>query len=343
MSLMKRLTIGSLSLKSSAILSPLEGVSDIGFRSLCARNGAGLVWTEMVRAQAVIRNNASTLDLIDTYDESSATGLQLLAKSAEELTKCLSTLDYLSNNFENRSHFKNIVAIDLNFGCPSPDIINEGAGPSLLKRKKKLREIFAALVNWKNSNSLGNIKAVGCKIRLGLNISEQNNKIYMGVIEAANEAGLDYVTVHARHAKQRSSDQPTWNAITEIKDFAKMPVIGNGNVSSLIEAKRMMDMTNCDGVMIARAAIRNPWIFRHFNTHENTSNQVQQNEIDTEYWPTVEEVQHEISLYSKISNINSSKSKYVTFHENNFRRLLTIAQTGNTDLPTINPRTIHFV
>ena len=230
----------------------MEAVSDIGFRSLCASNGAALVWTEMVRAQSVARKNASTLSLIDTYDAKNINvGVQLFTKSAVELTEALNRIEELSNDPQ-YDHFKNIVAIDLNFGCPSSDVIRIGCGPALLKRRKKLEEIFGALVKWKESTSLS-VKAVGCKIRLGLNEMEQSHKVYLRVADAANTAGLDFVTVHARNAQQKSSDLPSWAAIGEFKDKANMPIFGNGNVFSYEDAVQLQAQSNCDGVMLARA------------------------------------------------------------------------------------------
>ena len=194
------LSLGNLQLKGRAMLSPLESVSDVGFRKICFDCGSSFTWTEMVRAQSIIRNNASALDLIDTFDSATPTGIQLLAKSPDELTRALEHIELLSTT--TRPHYKNIRAVDLNFGCPSPDVISEGAGPALLKRKKKLSQIFQALSDWKKNNSLGNVGAVGIKIRLGLNLSEQTSRVYMNVVEAANLSGLDYIIVHARHAKQ---------------------------------------------------------------------------------------------------------------------------------------------
>mmetsp|Transcript_24897 Transcript_24897/g.35758 ORF Transcript_24897/g.35758 Transcript_24897/m.35758 type:complete len:145 (-) Transcript_24897:474-908(-) len=137
---------------------------------LKGKNGASLTWTEMVRAQALLRGNKATYDLIDTYD---STGLQLLVKNASQLHSVLKLIEDLAMNDVSKSHLKNIIAIDLNFGCPSPDIIREGAGPALLKRTKKISEIFHTLVEWKSVlTTLPNLKAVGCKIRLGLNESE---------------------------------------------------------------------------------------------------------------------------------------------------------------------------
>lgn len=326
------LTLGSLKLKTSVILSPLESVSCVGFRNLCLKNGAGLAWTEMVRAQAIVKNNKATLDLIDTFEsvEERPVGIQLLAKSAEQLTKALKMLEKLAAE-DGRGHLLNIAAVDLNFGCPSPEIIREGAGPALLKRRKKIEEIFAALVEWKQNNSLS-VGAVGCKIRLGMNSLEQESKVYLPVVHAANQTGLDYFAVHCRNAKQRSSDPPTWSAVGEVKAEANMPVIGNGDITSVKDAEALMKQSSCDGVMIARAAIKNPWIFRDFSDNFNSS----------PYWPTLDEVMEAKAEYSQSVDAYKTKSKFVNFHEANFERLLKTARTGDRTLTVRTPNTIHL-
>ena len=326
---------GGLLLSSNHFLSPLEGVSCVGFRALCHKNGAALTFTEMIRAQAINRNNSATLDLIDTYDENTPTGIQLLAKSASELKTALLRLSSLSNDPQ-WYHFKNICAIDLNLGCPSPDVIREGAGPSLLKRKKVLSEMFEVMVEFKSMKENLGVKAVGCKIRLGLNSLEESHKVYLRVVEAANDAGLDWITVHARNARMRSSDQPHWDAIREVVDTVdglsttqnntrnKILVIGNGDVKCLSSRSELYDASRCDGFMVARAAIRNPWIFNDFNKTDNSINKVSESS-----WPTLEQVDHATNEYSNMAIKYKTKSKFVSYHEKNFARLRKSVETGN--------------
>jgi tRNA-dihydrouridine synthase B len=300
----KELIVGKLHLKSKFILAPMEGVSDIGFRALCARNGAGITYTEMVRASGIVRNNKATLDLIDTYDPSTPTGLQLFAVNERELGVALYNLEKLADT--THPHFKNIIAIDLNFGCPSPDIIRIGAGPALLKRANKMRIMFDKLAFWRSTTKLP-IQAISAKIRLGLNQQEQDHKIYLRLVESANEH-LDFLIVHARHAKQKSSDQPSWNAIAEIKELAKIPIIGNGNVLGAKDAARMLEKTSCDGFMIARGAIEDPWVFYALNGIDNS--------------PTKEEVIAARDEYFAISKKYNTKQKYIDFHKDNFEKIL---------------------
>lgn len=298
------LSIGDLHLQSNVFLSPMEGVSDVGFRNLCYRNGAGITWTEMIRASGIVRKNKATLDLIDTHDPETLTGVQLFVVNERELGVALYTLEQLS--VKTLPHLKNIRAIDLNFGCPSPEVIRVGAGPALLKRTQKMGLLFKVLHDWRRRTSL-DIGAVGVKIRLGMNPLEQEHKIYLRLMDAAN-ANLDYITVHARNAKQKSSDPPSWNAIGEMKDIASIPVIGNGDVIDATSMQRMISQTKCDGVMIARAAIQNPWIFRELAGRGNAI-------------PSPAEIDAAQTRYTEFAARWQLKEKFTQFHAMNFERM----------------------
>jgi len=296
--------LGSLSLSSRWVLSPMESVSDAAFRRLCASLGAGFTWTEMIRARAVTRHNKSTLELIDTFDSEVPTGVQLLVVNERELQETLEHLDRLAAS--THPHFKNLKAVDLNFGCPSPEVIKVGAGPALLKRHHKLRAIFEVLKAWKAKTSLP-IGAVTAKIRLGLNRAELDQKVYLPIVELANEL-LDGLTVHARHAREESTSPARWSALAEIKARATVPIIGNGDVTSLADATRLIAETGCDGVMIARGAIRSPWIFR-----ELTGSGAGQ--------PTLQELDVAEAAWTARAIELHSKPKYFEWHVEGFRRM----------------------
>ena len=260
------LTLGALSLSSNALLSPLEGVSDAGFRALCAANGAALGFTEMVRATAVARRNAAALALIDPLPpQRGATGVQLLAGSAEELLAALRTLEELALAPQ-FSHFAHLRAVDVNLGCPSPAVIGEGKGPALLKRRAKLAALFSALRRWREGNSLG-VAAVGAKLRLGLTAREAAMGVGEDAAACAADAGLDFVTVHGRHAGQGSSEPASWEAVGRAVAAVRAVgagtrVILNGDVRSAACARAALARSGADGVMVARAAFRTPAVFR---------------------------------------------------------------------------------
>jgi tRNA-dihydrouridine synthase B len=298
------LKLGSLELSSPFILAPLESVSDCAFRRLCWEQGAAFTWTEMVRARGIVRNNKSTLDLIDTHDADVPTGLQLLVTSEAELQSALDIVERLADT--THPHFKNIRAIDLNFGCPSPDVIQIGAGPAMLKRRAKLELIFTALRGFKERTALP-IGAVGAKIRLGLHGGEQAAKVFLPVVDLANQF-LDYLTVHARHAREQSKDVPSWSAIRESKARAKIPIIGNGDVFGRAEWEKLFSKTRCDGALIARGAIRSPWVFRELK--QQGSGQ-----------PTLEELTVAEARYFALARQHVSKEKFINWHTEGFKRM----------------------
>ena len=195
------LRLGELQLKSDVLLAPLERVSNVGFRRLCFRHGAALTWTEMVYASDLARGKAAAGDLIDTHDPSTLTGAQILVDRTTARdgwgVDCLrAALEALEAGAAGaRPEWRNIRAIDLNFGCPDPAVSARGAGPAQLRRRSKVQAIFAALADWRERTSLP-IGAIGAKIRLGNTAREQQYQVYLPVAEAA-AGSLDYLVVHA--------------------------------------------------------------------------------------------------------------------------------------------------
>lgn len=296
------LKLGRLELSSPFILAPMESVSDCAYRRVCWDRGASLTWTEMIRARALARNNKSTFDLIDTYDPEVLTGVQLLVTNEKELLEALSKIEGST-----APHFKNIKAIDLNFGCPSPEVIRIGAGPALLKRRGKMEAIFSALAEWKKSTTLP-IGAVGVKLRLGLNRMEQDQKVYLPLVELANEH-LDYLIIHARHARQDSKEKPTWSALAEAKARATIPLIGNGDVVTLEDWNRLQRETGCDGALIARGAIRSPFVFRGLRGLGHGQPQ------------SAAEIDEAEAQYERLATQWNTKPKFREWHLEGFRRM----------------------
>jgi tRNA-dihydrouridine synthase B len=317
-------TLGTLRLASPFVLAPMESVSDAAFRRLCWEAGAALTFTEMVRARGLVRNNRSTVELIDSVDPEVPTGLQLLVTGAAELEAALGRLEALAAG--THPHLRNLQVVDLNFGCPSPEVIRVGAGPALLKRRHKLEAIFSALAAWRRRTALP-VRAVGAKIRLGLNRQEQDRKVYLGVAEAAG-AHLDYLVVHARHARQESGEPPTWSAIAEVKARAGIPVFGNGDVVTLADFQRLQRETGADGAMVARGAIRSPLVFRGLLGLGPGS-------------PTgLAEVEALERRYLELAARFGTRPKYLAWHREGFARMrarLEAGQSAESDQPTAAP------
>ena len=341
--------LGTLQLSSPIILSPLERISDVGFRRLCHQNGAALTWTEMIYASDLLRpdeqgeSRRSAEGRLDTYDPETPTGVQLLldrvaAKDQYGVDLLWRVLELWhertrdndnDDNDDQYRHWNNVCALDLNFGCPSPSISRRGAGPAQLRRRSKMRDLFQVLAEF--PASLPQLGAVGAKIRLGNTAREQHYQVYLPVAEAAAECGLDYLTVHARHGDQRSRDPPCWSAIGEIKECvagSSLKVIGNGDVRTRQDVDRIMSETGCDGVMIGRAAMRNPWCFQSLTTATGgTGNAMEDATIahGTE-WPTPAGVERAFLENEAWSAHRPAAARYQRFRHENFERLRRQAQ-----------------
>jgi len=250
-----------------------------------------------------------------------------MSTSAPELRGALAAIESLAHSGE-RPEFMNLRAVDINLGCPSPDIVKVGGGPALLKRRSRLREMFEVLHQWKSSTRL-DIGAVGVKIRLGLNLREQRHKVYIPLVQSANGL-LDYIVVHARHGAQRSREPPVWECIGEVKEHAEMPIIGNGDVKTRQDWERMYEVSKCDGVMVGRAAIDNPWVFRNLN-----------GDVNCPHWPSVDEVDAATKRMEDWVSKFKCSSRVVNFHIQNFRRIRHTAETGEV-MPTQTPKNIHM-
>jgi tRNA-dihydrouridine synthase B len=317
------LQIGQLSLANGLLLSPMEAVSCVGFRRLCHQTGAGLTYTEMIRARGIVRNNKSTIDLIDCHDPHTPTGLQLMTTGPAELADALTAIETMAAT--SHPHLHNLCAVDLNFGCPSPEVIRVGAGPAMLKRRARMEQIFQTLRSWQRTTKLP-IRAISCKIRLGLNQQEASHKIFLPIVELASQH-LDAITVHARHAGQKSRDAPTWSAIGEAKRVATIPVIGNGDVVTRADAQRLHNESGCDGVMIARAAIKNPWRFGELLGRDAGA-------------PTAVVVDQAATDYQGWAERCQTKEKFRLFHSDNFARLRQRAQGQHVQM--VIPKTLHL-
>ncbi len=264
---MKSLLIGDVKLRNNIILAPMAGVSDLPFRLLCARYGAGMVCMEMISAKAIMYNNKNTEGLLEIHPDEGCVSLQLFGSDPKIMSE-------QAKRIEDRPY----DILDINMGCPVPKVVNNGEGSALMKDPLLAGRIIEAIV--KNTN-----KPVTVKIRKGF----ANDELTAPEIAyIAQESGASAVTVHARTREQYYSGKADLNAIAKVKERVDIPVIGNGDVTDGESAKRMFDETGCDGIAIGRAAQGNPFIFREI-LHFLETNEKLDRPNGTEMFETVRE------------------------------------------------------
>lgn len=239
--------IGDLTLSGNVFLAPMAGITDIPFRILCKEQGASLVYTEMVSAKAMHYNDKETLKLTLTHPDEGPVAVQIFGSDPKIMAEAAQTL----------SVREDIYIIDINMGCPAPKIVKNGEGAALMKKPELVRDIVRETVK-------ASIKPVTVKIRAGWDKNSINAVEIASICEAEGAAAI---TVHGRTRDQFYSGSSDINIIKEVKRELRIPVIGNGDIKTPEDSKKMLEITGCNGIMIGRAAQGNPWIFKNITDY----------------------------------------------------------------------------
>ena len=242
-----KLKIGNVELNNNIILGPMAGFTDRPFRIICEKYNPGLTVTEMVSSKGLFYNDEKTSLLMNTKGEKRPVAIQIFGSDADAIKYAV---EYINKN--NLSEI-----IDINMGCPAPKVVKNGDGSKLMLDIKKVESITKAAVQ--NSNI-----PITVKIRKGWD-NEHINAVE--VAEAIEQAGASAITIHGRTRSEFYTGKADWNIIKQVKESVKIPVIGNGDIKTPEDAKEIFKLTNCDGIMISRASLGNPWIFEQIQEY----------------------------------------------------------------------------
>ena len=237
--------IGKIELNGNLFLAPVAGYSDRSFRSICIENGASFTYTEMVSAEALTRNNLKTETLMRRAENEKVYSVQIFGGEPEKMAEAAEIV-------LKKTHCE---CIDINCGCPVPKIVKTGAGSALTQNPQMLKKVAEAVVNAVKGRA-----AVTVKIRSGW---DQNSITYKEAATAALEAGINAITMHPRTKAQGYEGKSDWAKLSELVKLAegKVPIFGSGDLFTPEDAKRMLEETGVSGVMFARGAMGNPFIF----------------------------------------------------------------------------------
>ncbi|MED5275545.1 MAG: tRNA dihydrouridine synthase DusB [Thermoproteota archaeon] len=238
---------------SKVFLAPMAGVSDPALRIMCKEMGAGLVVTELTSVNAIVAKHEqlesqskNITEFIEFSEKERPLSVQLFGSDIVALEKAAKIVE---------PHFD---MIDYNMGCPAPHITKQMAGGALLQNADLTRQIFRTLVNTVK-------KPVSLKMRIG--VTEENNSLFLDIAKIAEQEGIEMMTLHPRTVSQGYSGHANWEMIKKLKQNVSVPVVGNGDITSPEIAKKVLDYTGCDYLMVGRGAMGNPFIFEQINDY----------------------------------------------------------------------------
>ena len=240
--------IGNIEIKNRLVLAPMAGICNSSFRRIVKEMGCGLIYAEMVSDKAIFYKNEKTLDMLIMTDEERPISQQIFGSDKESFVEAAK---YVYENM-------NPDIIDINMGCPVPKVaVRAQAGSALLKNPDKVREIVSAVVECVPI-------PVTVKIRSGW---DHNSINAVEIAKICEEAGASAICIHGRTRSQGYSGKADLNIIKAVKEAVSIPVIGNGDIVDCFSAKKMLDETGVDAIMIGRGALGNPWIFKEISEY----------------------------------------------------------------------------
>ena len=247
--------IGNVKINNRIVFAPMAGISNESFRHIIKSMGAGLIYSEMISNMGIIYNSKNTISMLKINDFERPISIQIFGHDTDSF---IQAAKYVEENIKPD-------ILDINMGCPVPKVaLKSQAGSGLLKNPDKIYEIVSAVVKTVNI-------PVTVKIRSGW---DKNNINCVGVAKLIEKAGASAIAIHPRTREQGYSGNADWSLIKKVKESVNIPVIGNGDIKTIEDAKRMLEETNCDAIMIGRAAIGNPWFIKECVEYIENNNKI---------------------------------------------------------------------
>lgn len=244
--------IDKIEIKGTSVLAPMAKITDLPFRLITRKFGVNLAFTEMVNSSAVSRGNkASHKNFYTIFPKDRPLGIQIFGSNLEKILKTAKIINEKITN-------KKDVFLDINFGCPGDNVLGHGAGSALLKRPKRMIDIVSRLISNQDL-------PITAKIRL----TTRDDSLALKTAKLLADAGVSALTIHARTIKQKNFGPVDLDIIKKAKNLLEIPIIGNGGIGSQKQYDKMLNYTNCDAVMIGKAAINNPGIFSRIGTKKD--------------------------------------------------------------------------
>jgi nifR3 family TIM-barrel protein len=272
--------IGNLKINNRVVFAPMAGISNISYRKIIKEMGAGLIYSEMISNMGIVYNNQKTIDLLKINEEERPIAIQIFGSDIDSFVKAAK---YVEENIHPD-------IIDINVGCPVPKVaLKSQAGSALLKNPEKIYEIVKAV---KDNTST----PISVKIRSGW---DENHINAIEVGKLVEKAGASLIAIHARTRSQGYSGNADWNIIKKLKENVNIPVIGNGDIKTIEDAKKMLEETKCDAIMIGRASLGNPWFIKECVEYIENGNIIEK--------PTYEERLNMIKKHFQLLKENTSE------------------------------------
>ena len=240
--------VGDIEINNPVVLAPMAGITSFGYRKFMSSFGVGYVVTEMISDMGLIYGNKETKSYLEFEKSGLPTCVQLFGSSPETMAKAVKIAENLNPNID---------FFDINMGCPVPKVTKTGAGSALMNNPKLCGDIVRAMKKITN-------KPITVKIRIGW---DMNHLTFKEVIKEVSEAGVALVAIHPRTTKEMYYGEPHWELVKDLRKEMNIPLLVSGNIYTPEDAKRAMDITGADGVMVARGAVGNPMLIKNINSY----------------------------------------------------------------------------